>query len=70
MYNLLESTDSYSVTSKSLWNYYRDEINDDAIENNTAYNRINDNKIIRCKSFEYKTKLIGSMPNDNNTLDA
>ena len=32
-------------------------------------NRINKNKIIRSKSFEYKTKLIGSTPNNNNTLD-
>ena len=29
MYNLLEYTDNYSATSRSLWNYYRDEINDD-----------------------------------------
>ena len=30
MYNLLECSDNYSMTSKCLWNYYRDEINDDA----------------------------------------
>ena len=29
MYNLLEYSDNYSMTSRSLWNYYRDEINDD-----------------------------------------
>ena len=44
MYNLLECTDNYSVTSGILWNYYRDEINGDANENNAAHNKINNNK--------------------------
>ena len=70
MYNLLEYSGSYSMTSKSLWNYYRGEINDDANENNLDNNRINNNKTITSKSFEYKTKLIGSTPNNNNILDA
>ena len=30
---------------------------------------INNNKTIASKYFEYRTKLIGSTPNDNNTLD-
>ena len=25
MYNLLEYSDNYSITSRSLWNFYRDE---------------------------------------------
>ena len=29
MYNLLEYSDNYSMASGSLWNYYRDEVNDD-----------------------------------------
>ena len=70
MYNLLEYSGSYSMTSESLWNYYRGEINDDANENNLDNNRINNNKTITSKSFEYKTKLIGSTPNNNNILDA
>ena len=28
MYSLLEYSDNYSMTSGSLWNYFRDEIND------------------------------------------
>ena len=28
MYNLLEYTKNYSMTSGSLWDYYRDEIDD------------------------------------------
>ena len=45
MYNLLEYSDNYSVTSETFWNYYRDEMNDDVNENNFAGNyRINNNK--------------------------
>ena len=44
----------YSMTSGSLQNYYRDEVNDDANQNNDAGNyRINNNK--------YKTETIGSI---------
>ena len=57
MYNLLEYSDNYSMTSGSLWNYYRDEMKDDANENdNNINNRINNNKATKSKSFEYKTK--------------
>ena len=58
------------LTSRSLWNYYRDEINDSAIEKNNDGNRINNDKTITSKSFDYKTKSIGSTPNDNDILDA
>ena len=30
MYNLLEYSDNYSVTSESFWNYYRDDMNNAA----------------------------------------
>ena len=33
MYNLLEYSDNYSMTSGSLQNHYRDEVNDDQDEN-------------------------------------
>ena len=55
MYNLLGYSDNYFIISGSLWNHYRDELNDFAIENNNANNRINKNKTITSKSFEYKT---------------
>ena len=61
MYNLLEYSDNHSMTSGSLWNYCRDEIDDDADENNAAINKINNNKTITSKYFEYKTKLIGTI---------
>ena len=71
MYNLLEYRDNYSMISGSLWNYYRDEVNDDVNENNDDDNKINNNKIITSKYFEFKTKIIGrtSDNNNNNTLD-
>ena len=70
MFNQLEYSDNCSMTSGSLWNYYRDEINDDSNENNAVNISINNNKTITSKYFEYKTKLIGSTPNNNNILDA
>ena len=36
MYNLLEYSENYSITSGSFWIYYGDEVNDDANENNAA----------------------------------
>ena len=64
MQNLLEYNDNYSVTPGRLQNYYRDQVIDAANENDGANNNINNNKTTS-KSFEYKTKLIGSTPNKN-----
>ena len=36
MYNLLECSDNYYMTSETLCNYYRDEVNDSAKKNNDA----------------------------------
>ena len=44
MYNLLESNNNYSITSGSLWNYYRDKVNDDENKYNAVGNKINNNK--------------------------
>ena len=65
MYKFLEYSNNHSMTG-SLWNYYRDKVNDSA--NND--NNINNNKTTTSKSFEHKTKIIGSTPNSNNILDA
>ena len=69
IYILLEYSDKYSMTSRSLCSYYRDEINDSAIGNNDDGIKMNNNITIKSKSFEYKTKRIGRAPDDNNTLD-
>ena len=53
-----------------MFNYNRNEINDDVNKNNADDNKINNNKTITTKSFEYKTKIIGRKPDNNNTLGA
>ena len=50
MYNLVEYSKNYSMTSGSLWNFYRDEIDD--VDDNASDGR----------SFEYKTKKVGNTP--------
>ena len=54
MYNLIEYSDNYSKTSGSLWQYYKDDPNDN-IENS--------------ESFKSKVKITGKTPNDGNTKD-
>ena len=46
MYNLLEYSQNYSMTSGRLWNYYRDKIDD--VDDNASDG----------KSFKYKRKII------------
>ena len=70
IYNLLEYNNNYSMISWSLWNYYRDELNDSTYENNGENSfRINNNET-RSKFFEFKTKLKGSTPSNGGRLDA
>ena len=58
MYNLLGCSGNYSMTSGSLQSYYRDEVVEDAYENNEAGNyRINNNKATTSKDFDYMTKI-------------
>ena len=51
MYNLLEYSDKYFVTTGRLWNYYRDEINDSTIEYNDDGNKINSSETMKSKYF-------------------
>ena len=58
MYNLLEYSKNYEKTSGSLFNYYRDEPSETTIgADNNAINI----SIRNLKSFDYKTKIIGSL---------
>ena len=66
MYSLLEHRDNYSVTSGSLWNYYRDEVNDDENDKDNNDNMINNNKTITSESFKFNTKLKGITSDINN----
>ena len=54
MYNLIEYSDNYSKTSGSLWQYYKDDPNDNLEDS---------------ESFKYKVKITGKTPNNDNTKD-
>ena len=52
MYNLIEYSDNYSKTSGSLWQYYKDDPNDN---------------LASSKLFKYKVKITGKTRNNKNT---
>ena len=54
MYNLIEYSDSYAKTSRSLWQYFRDEPDDD-IEDS--------------ESFKSNVKITEKTPNNGNEKD-
>ena len=54
MHNLIEDSDNYAETSGSLWQYFRDEP-DDNIEDS--------------ESFKSKVKITEKTPNNNNEKD-
>ena len=54
MYNLIEYSDNYSKTSGSLWQYYKDEPNDN---------------LANSESFKSKVKITGSTPAGGSTKD-
>ena len=58
IYNLLKYSDNYSMTSRSFWNYYRDEVNNSDNEIDDNDNMINSNKTTKSNSCVYTTKLI------------
>ena len=55
MYNLLEYSKNYRKTIGSLYNYYRDELSDDADDDN--FGNI---KVVNSNTFKYKNKIIGN----------
>ena len=57
-YNLLEYSKNYRKTIGSLYNYYRDELRDDADDNN--FDNI---KVVNSNTFKYKNKIIGNTYN-------
>ena len=63
MYNLLEYSKNYRKTIGSLYNYYRDELNDDANLDNFA-----NNNAVSSNSFQYKNKIIGNTYNVDTTI--
>ena len=64
MYNLLEYSKNYRKTTGSLYNYYRDELDDDADLNNHP-----NNNVVSSSAFKYKSKLLGNTHDVNSTND-
>ena len=64
MYNLLEYSKNYRKTIRLLYNYYRDELSDDADDNN--FDNI---KVVNSNTFKYKNKIIGNTYNVNAGAD-
>ena len=62
-YNLLEYSKNYRKTIGSLYNYYRDELNVDADNNNFA-----NNNVVSSNTFNYKNKIIGNTYNVDSTI--
>ena len=58
MYNLLKYSKNYEKTSGSLFNYYRDEPNEAEIAKDNGEINIS---IRNSKSFDYKTKIVGTL---------
>ena len=54
MYNLMEYSDNYAKTSGSLWQYFRDEPDDNLADS---------------ESFKSKIKITGKTPNNDNEKD-
>ena len=55
MHNLLEYSKNYRKTIGSLYNYYRDELSDNADDDN--FGNI---KVVNSNTFKYKNKIIGN----------
>ena len=64
MYNLLEYGKNYKKTTGSLYNYYRDELKDDANLNNHP-----SNNVVSSNAFKYKNKIFGNTHNVATTND-
>ena len=62
MYNLLEYSKNYTKTIRSLWNYYRDELDNSANLNNFA-----NNNVVSSNPFKYKNKLLENTYNGDST---
>ena len=68
MYNLLHYSKNFRKTAGSFWNYYPDMPNSGYNNENNARTRIF-YPIKDSESFNYKTKLVGSVPGANDNLN-
>ena len=54
IYNFIEYRDNYSKTSGSLWQYYKDDPNDNTVQS---------------ESFKFKINITGKTPEADNKRD-
>ena len=68
LYNLLYYSKNYRKTTESFWNYYRDEpisgYNNGNNERTRIFYPVKDSE-----NFNYKTKLVGELPDDEDDLE-
>ena len=64
MYNLLEYSKNYRKIIGSLYNYYRDELSDDADDN-----KFDNIKVVNSNTFKYKNKITGNAYNVDAGVD-
>ena len=64
MYKLLEYSKNYRKTIGLLYNYYRDELSDDADDNN--FDNI---RVVNSNTFKYKNKITGDTYNVDVSVD-
>ena len=48
MYNLIEYNDNYSKTSSSLWQYYRDDLNNNLTDSESFKSKVKNNRTHSC----------------------
>ena len=68
MYNLLYYSKIFRKTTGSLWNYYPHNPNSGQDNDNNARTRVF-YPIKNSESFDYKTRLVGKLPNNGNELE-
>ena len=70
MYNLLEYSNNYRKTTRSFWNYYRDEPNNPPLNDDDPPTINYDaDPITNSESFKYKSSVTGKTSNANEEND-
>ena len=65
MYNLTEYSKKYKKTTESLWNYYRDKLDNPPLVGDHPTIFYNADPITNSESFTYKSSITGKTSNAN-----
>ena len=70
MYNLLEYSKNYRKTTRSFWNFYRDEPNTPPLnDDDPSTINYNADPTTNSESFKYKSSITGKTLNTNNDTE-